>query len=82
MEEIPEELAQVRVVGLVVKPQGATEVQVGGKLRCGGQRVQQSSDITTMYTSHTGRNPDIKCGASINAMVPSITGTLHPTEKQ
>lgn len=43
VEEVPEELAEVRVVGLVVEPQRATEVQVGGKLRCVGRRERQSS---------------------------------------
>lgn len=43
VEEVPEELAEVRVVGLVVEPQRATEVQVGGKLRCVGRRGRQSS---------------------------------------
>jgi len=36
VEQVPEQLAQVRVVGLVVEAQGAAEVQVGGKLRCEG----------------------------------------------
>lgn len=34
VEEIPEELPQVGVVGLVVKAQGAAEVQVRGELSC------------------------------------------------
>ena len=34
VEQVPEELAQVRVVGLVVEPQRAAEVQVGGKFSC------------------------------------------------
>jgi hypothetical protein len=32
VEQVPEQLPQVRVVWLVVKTQGATKVQVGGKL--------------------------------------------------
>lgn len=32
MEEIPEQLPQVGVVGLVVKTQGAAEIQVRGEL--------------------------------------------------
>ena len=34
VEEVPEELAQVRVVGFVVEAQRAAEVQVGGELSC------------------------------------------------
>lgn len=34
MEEIPEELPQVGVVRLVVKTQGAAEIQVRGELSC------------------------------------------------
>lgn len=33
MEKVPEELSQVRVVGLVVKAKGAAKVEVCGKLR-------------------------------------------------
>ena len=32
VEQVPEKLPQVRVVWLVIKTQGATKVQVGGKL--------------------------------------------------
>lgn len=35
MEEIPEELPQIGVVRLVVKTQGAAEIQVRGELSCG-----------------------------------------------
>lgn len=35
VEEVSEELAEVRVVGFVIEPQRAAEVQVGGKLSCG-----------------------------------------------
>ena len=34
VEEVPEKLAQVRVVGFVVEAQRAAEVQVGGELGC------------------------------------------------
>lgn len=34
VEEVSEELPQVRVIRLVVEAQRATEVQVGGKLSC------------------------------------------------
>lgn len=37
VEEVPEELAEIRVVGFVVESQRAAEVQVGGKLRYGDQ---------------------------------------------
>jgi hypothetical protein len=35
VEQVSEELAQVRVVGFVVEAQRAAEVQVGGELGCG-----------------------------------------------
>ena len=34
VEQVSEQLSQVRVVRLVIEPQRATEVQVGGELRC------------------------------------------------
>lgn len=37
VEKVPEELPQIRVVWLVIEPQGATEVQVGGKYSWGAQ---------------------------------------------
>lgn len=39
VEEVPEELAQVWVVGLIVEPQRPAEVQVGGKLGFGDKEV-------------------------------------------
>uniref|UniRef100_A0A3Q3IES5 Uncharacterized protein n=1 Tax=Monopterus albus TaxID=43700 RepID=A0A3Q3IES5_MONAL len=33
VEEVPEQLAEIRVVGFVVEPQRAAKVQVGGKLQ-------------------------------------------------
>lgn len=43
VEEVPEELAEVRVVGFVVKPKRAAEVQVCGKLRCEDMKTRQIS---------------------------------------
>lgn len=43
VEEVPEELAQVRVVGLVVEAQGAAEVQVGGELGWQGKRKESTT---------------------------------------
>lgn len=34
VEQISEELTKIRIVGLVIKAQRATEIQVGGKLSC------------------------------------------------
>lgn len=49
VEEVSEELAEVRVVGLVIESQRAAEIQVGGKLRCGEPRRQESSHMA--YTA-------------------------------
>lgn len=49
VEEVPEELAEVRVVGLVIEPQRAAEVQVGGKLRC---RDEEDGKVQT-HRAHT-----------------------------
>lgn len=51
MEEVSEELAEVRVVRLVVEPQRAAEVQVGGKLRCGDEDGKGHTHTQTAYTA-------------------------------
>lgn len=38
MEQIPEELPEVGVVGLVIKSQGAAQIQVSGELGWGGEQ--------------------------------------------
>lgn len=43
MEEVSEELAQVGVVGLVVEPQGAAEVEVCRELGWGGGGSQEAT---------------------------------------
>lgn len=43
VEEVSEELSQVRVVGLVVEAQRAAEVKVRGELRCRGERREKRS---------------------------------------
>lgn len=40
VEEVPEELPQVRVVWFIVKAQRAAEVQVGGKLGFRGRKTE------------------------------------------
>lgn len=40
VEEVPEQLAEVWVVWLVIETQGAAEVQVCSKLSCGKQKQQ------------------------------------------
>ena len=49
VEEVSEELAEIRVVGLVIKSQRAAEIQVCGKLRCGEPRRQESSLTHGLY---------------------------------
>ena len=48
VEQVPEELPEVRVVRLVVKAQGATKIQVGCKLSCDNDRenISQLMGVT------------------------------------
>ena len=57
VEQVPEELPQVRVVWLVVEPQGATQVQVSRELGCETQKrenrgFQAKSHDTIFFHQH------------------------------
>uniref|UniRef100_A0A3B3HAX9 Uncharacterized protein n=1 Tax=Oryzias latipes TaxID=8090 RepID=A0A3B3HAX9_ORYLA len=48
VEEVPEELPQVRVVWFIVKAQRAAEVQVGGKLGFRGRKTELRTSLPSM----------------------------------
>lgn len=56
MEQVPEELPQVRVVRLVVKTQGTAEVQVRGKLSC---ETTRHSGLSSSWQQVTSRFPTL-----------------------
>lgn len=60
MEEVPKQLAEVRVVGLVVEAQRAAEVKVCSKLSCGKQSQGQISDNTSTRTPENITSPILR----------------------
>uniref|UniRef100_A0A4X1U7F7 Uncharacterized protein n=1 Tax=Sus scrofa TaxID=9823 RepID=A0A4X1U7F7_PIG len=57
VEQVPEELPQVRVVRLVIKAQGTAEVQVRGELGC-KTRETQGNQLSNLTPSCCSRTPD------------------------
>lgn len=51
MEQVPEELSQVRVVRLVIKTQRTAEIQVRGKLGCKTRNSELTRSSRTGMTS-------------------------------
>lgn len=54
MEQVPEELSQVRVVRLVIKTQRTAEIQVRGKLGCKTRNSELTSNTPTGNRRATG----------------------------
>ena len=62
VEEVAEELSQVRVVGLVVEAQRATEVQVRGELGCKAKRdIVQQPKAVIVKGQYCGAYTEILC---------------------
>uniref|UniRef100_A0A8C0KIK9 Uncharacterized protein n=1 Tax=Canis lupus dingo TaxID=286419 RepID=A0A8C0KIK9_CANLU len=65
VEKIPEKLPQVGVVGLVVKTQGAAEIQVCGKLSCKTRDSSPSAPHHRMVGMPTARETRHACACTL-----------------
>lgn len=54
MEQVPEELPQVRVVRLIIKTQGTAEIQVRGKFSCKTRSFELTSNTPTCLGTSPG----------------------------